>query len=192
MSSDAPATAQTPLLPRPSTSTLLTYDEVVKLDPWRDDNHYILTGYRRTLNSYWLCFKSIFSVHNETVNIVSRSLARSMKLAHLPLLPQWTHLVGAAVAVISLVYAVSYLSAEASQATGRRGWMAPFAGIPYPFPSADHPSVQWIDAAGFGVFFLSAATCLGEWRPFHRRSRARLTVTGQASRLPFMPSRAIR
>lgn len=43
------------------------------LEEWRRDNHYILTGYRRTLNSYWLCFKSIFSVHNETVNIVRSS-----------------------------------------------------------------------------------------------------------------------
>lgn len=46
--------------------------------------------------------------------------------------------------------------------------MAPFAGIPFPFPSADHPSVQWIDATGFGIFFVSAATCLGELRtPSH-------------------------
>ncbi|ORY73413.1 hemolysin-III related-domain-containing protein [Leucosporidium creatinivorum] len=167
MSSNAPATSETPLLPRPSASTLLSYDEVLKLDPWRADNHYILTGYRRTLNSYWLCFKSIFSVHNETVNI-------------------WTHLVGSAVALLSLAYALSFLSAEASQATGRRGWMAPFAGIPFPFPSADHPSVQWIDAAGFGIFFISAATCLGFSATFHALTCHSMKVAHQWNKCDYV------
>lgn len=57
-------------------STLLwAWDE---LPDWRRDNAFITTGYRRTSNSYWASFASIFSLHNESVNI-------------------WTHLLGALV-----------------------------------------------------------------------------------------------
>lgn len=52
---------------------LLAWDE---LPDWRRDNAFITTGYRPTSNSYRNSFASIFSVHNESVNI-------------------WTHLLGA-------------------------------------------------------------------------------------------------
>lgn len=46
-----------------------------ELDEWRRDNAFIVSGYRRTSNSYRGCFSSLFYLHNESVNI-------------------WTHLLG--------------------------------------------------------------------------------------------------
>ncbi|EEB18052.1 adiponectin receptor, putative [Pediculus humanus corporis] len=36
---------------------------------WLQDNDYLHTGHRPPLPSYYACFKSIFRVHTETVNI---------------------------------------------------------------------------------------------------------------------------
>lgn len=52
---------------------LLTWND---LPHWRQDNAYIITGYRPTSASYTHSFLSIFTLHNESVNI-------------------WTHLLGA-------------------------------------------------------------------------------------------------
>jgi adiponectin receptor len=51
----------------------LTYlwDEI---DAWQQDNHYIISGYRPASNSYLASFKSIFHLHNETVNIYTHLL----------------------------------------------------------------------------------------------------------------------
>ncbi|ETS86622.1 hypothetical protein PFICI_00450 [Pestalotiopsis fici W106-1] len=51
---------------------LLLWDD---LPAWRRDNAYILSGYRQSSNSYFGSFKSLFWLHNESVNI-------------------WTHLLG--------------------------------------------------------------------------------------------------
>lgn len=51
---------------------LLAWDD---LDEWRRDNAFIISGYRPTSNSYQGSFSSIFTLHNESVNI-------------------WTHLAG--------------------------------------------------------------------------------------------------
>lgn len=53
---------------RPVTSFLLNYEE---LPAWRQDNHYILTHYRPTSNSFYTSFQSLFHLHNESVNIHS-------------------------------------------------------------------------------------------------------------------------
>lgn len=53
-------------------SLLLVWDD---LDEWRRDNAFIVSGYRPTSNSYQGSFSSIFTLHNESVNI-------------------WTHLAG--------------------------------------------------------------------------------------------------
>ncbi|KAF2150489.1 adiponectin receptor protein 1 [Myriangium duriaei CBS 260.36] len=52
---------------------LLTWREI---EPWQQDNEYILTGYRSAISSTSACLKSVFELHNETTNI-------------------WTHLLGA-------------------------------------------------------------------------------------------------
>lgn len=54
------------------TSLLLAWDD---LEDWRRDNAFIHTGYRPTSNSYRRSFSSLFTLHNESVNI-------------------WTHLLG--------------------------------------------------------------------------------------------------
>ena len=46
------------------------------IQPWQQDNHYILSGYRPASNSYHKSYSSIGYLHNESVNI-------------------WTHLLGA-------------------------------------------------------------------------------------------------
>jgi len=45
------------------------------LPQWLQDNDFLHTGHRPQLKSFYLCFKSIFRIHTETVNI-------------------WTHLIG--------------------------------------------------------------------------------------------------
>ncbi|KAM0793438.1 hypothetical protein ACM66B_000883 [Microbotryomycetes sp. NB124-2] len=132
----------------PDSKRLLTHDE---LEPWRVDNAYIITGYRPTLRSYKLCFRSVFGSHNETVNI-------------------WTHLLGCSIAIAALLYAATLLTDDSALHSGRRGWAAPFAPIPNPFPSNKRPSVQLIDFVGFVTFFASAATCLGFSGTFHTLS----------------------
>ncbi|ETN42494.1 uncharacterized protein HMPREF1541_01651 [Cyphellophora europaea CBS 101466] len=51
--------------PEHKPARLLRYDE---LPEWHKDNPYILSGYRMEGQS-WTCIKSIFAMHNETVNI---------------------------------------------------------------------------------------------------------------------------
>ena len=52
-------------------TVLWAWDE---LPDWRKDNHFIITGYRQTSNSYRGSFGSIFSLHNESINIWSHLL----------------------------------------------------------------------------------------------------------------------
>lgn len=68
---------------------LLVWDE---LPEWRRDNAFITTGYRPTSNSYRHSLASIFSVHNESVNI-------------------WTHLLGAIAFVAAGLTALSLYEA---------------------------------------------------------------------------------
>ncbi|KAF7568251.1 hypothetical protein PtrM4_128640 [Pyrenophora tritici-repentis] len=49
-------------------NALLGWDELL---PWQQDNEFILTSHRRATNSYLRSLKSVFRVHNETVNIWS-------------------------------------------------------------------------------------------------------------------------
>jgi len=54
-----------------STALTVLWDE---LPHWRQDNHFILSGYRRTSNSYFQSFLSLGYLHNESVNIWSHLL----------------------------------------------------------------------------------------------------------------------
>jgi adiponectin receptor len=40
-----------------------------QLPEWRQDNPYILRGYRPLTNSYWWCCRSLTYLHNQTLNI---------------------------------------------------------------------------------------------------------------------------
>ncbi|GAA5913536.1 hypothetical protein JCM8208_000704 [Rhodotorula glutinis] len=124
---------------------LLHFDQ---LEPWQRDNPCIRTGYRPLSRSVQGALRTVAAWHNESVNI-------------------WTHLGGAAVAVGTATYLLLDLSPADSLAYARKGWLAPFAGIPYPFPNAAQPSVTWADAVGFASFLLSATLCLGFSGLFH-------------------------
>lgn len=144
-------TASTPLLtktlpPSPADSLTIRYDE---LPEWRKDNPSILNYYRRDLPSYSACAYSIIGyVHTETSNI-------------------WTHLIGAVVALATLAVTFVYTRPDSWYVNaGRQGWSAPFSLI-WPFPSSLQPTVTVWDSIGFGVFFLSAAACLGISATFH-------------------------
>ncbi|KAI6777165.1 hypothetical protein HG530_001110 [Fusarium avenaceum] len=63
-------------------SLLLLWDE---LPEWRRDNAFILSGYRQSQNSYAHSFRSLFYMHNESVNI-------------------WSHLLGAIIFLASAAY----------------------------------------------------------------------------------------
>jgi adiponectin receptor len=53
-------------VPRQQGQQLLTWEA---LPVWYQDNHLVITGYRGICNSTWACIESMFSLHNETVNI---------------------------------------------------------------------------------------------------------------------------
>jgi len=139
---------------------LLHFDH---LEPWQRDNPCIRSGYRPLTRSVRGALRTVVGWHNESVNIVRPRL--SLPLDELQAdgesRPQWTHLGGAAVAVATVTYLLLDLSPADSLAHHRKGWFAPFAGIPYPFPNAAQPSVTWADAVGFAAFLLSATACLG-------------------------------
>ncbi|KAM0555802.1 hypothetical protein ACHAPJ_006199 [Fusarium lateritium] len=63
-------------------SLLLLWDD---LPAWRRDNAFILSGYRQSQGSYAHSFRSLFYLHNESVNI-------------------WTHLLGAIAFLASAAY----------------------------------------------------------------------------------------
>ena len=44
------------------------------IQPWQQDNHYILSHYRPATYSYLGCFQSLFYIHNESVNVHSHLL----------------------------------------------------------------------------------------------------------------------
>ncbi|EPX72589.1 hemolysin-III family protein [Schizosaccharomyces octosporus yFS286] len=55
-------------VPSKNTKSLLTWDE---LEPWQQDNHYIISAYRPASFSYFGSLKSILYLHNESINIWS-------------------------------------------------------------------------------------------------------------------------
>lgn len=63
-------------------SLLMLWDD---LPAWRRDNAFILSGYRQSRGSYAHSLRSLFYLHNESVNI-------------------WSHLLGAAVALAGAAY----------------------------------------------------------------------------------------
>lgn len=64
------------------------------------DNVHIFGGYRINYNTPWKILKSLFMMHNETLNI-------------------WTHLFGAIVVMIVIGYAVYFINPEISGRNGK-------------------------------------------------------------------------
>ncbi|KAF7884584.1 uncharacterized protein EAF02_004920 [Botrytis sinoallii] len=85
---------------------VLRWDEVAE---WRQDNEYILTGYRPETKSSLQSFRSVFHLHNETINIHSHLLG-AVLFALLPiyiyhtLLPRYHDAATADVVVFALFF----------------------------------------------------------------------------------------
>ena len=71
LSAQEAADATTRPARRPTGPFLLNWAD---LQPWQQDNHYILTHYRPQAHSYMGCLQSLFYLHNESVNIHSHLL----------------------------------------------------------------------------------------------------------------------
>jgi hypothetical protein len=67
--------------------------------PYMQDNEHIVGGYRIGYSSTWEVLKTVFMIHNETVNI-------------------WTHLIGAIIVIFFIFEGVAY-SMEESHVLGR-------------------------------------------------------------------------
>ena len=76
-------------------SALLTWDN---LPEWHRDNRFITSGYRNESHSTLTCLKSIFSIHNETVNI-------------------WTHLLPACLFLLGQLLIQSLITHSYPEAT---------------------------------------------------------------------------
>jgi len=74
-----------------TTRKLLHFHE---LEEWRQDNEWIVTGYRVSDGSYASCFQSLLYIHNETGNIYS-------------------HLLGGVIFVAITFYTYAYILGEA-------------------------------------------------------------------------------
>lgn len=68
--------------------TLLSYHEI---PDWYQDNPFILDGYRLVTNSTRACFTSLFSLHNETVNIHSHLIPGILCLVAEGLIYRYLH-----------------------------------------------------------------------------------------------------
>jgi adiponectin receptor len=75
--------------------SLLGWDD---LPSWRRDNAYITSGYRADRNSYASSARSVFRLHNETVNI-------------------WSHLLGALISIAGAVYLYCVIKPRHESAT---------------------------------------------------------------------------
>ena len=66
------------------------YDDE-NLDDFIRDNEYLRTGYRIFFHTYDVCAKSLFMMHNETVNV-------------------WSHLIGSLIFIGMIFYVLVFLS----------------------------------------------------------------------------------
>lgn len=64
-------------MPRKTTNGLGFYHQ---LRPWQHDNHYIRSGYVVETNSYYESFRSLFYLHNESVNIYTHMIPAAFAL----------------------------------------------------------------------------------------------------------------
>lgn len=127
-----------------------------QLQEWRQDNPYILTGYRPNLPSMIACLKSIFGYfHNETVNI-------------------HTHLWGAVVFFL-LILSLNKPSQYIPWGVGSWGDDPKLSS-----------SVTWKDTFVFGAFFLTGMSCLGFSAMFHTFSCHSHKVCSTFGRLDYI------
>jgi adiponectin receptor len=113
-----------------------------ELPQWMQDNHYIQSGYRPQSNSYKTSAASLGYLHNESVNI-------------------WTHLIGAALAVLTGLCLYVIVRPRFEMATRE-------------------------DVIVFSCFFLGAVACLGMSATYHTISNHSQAVAKFGNRLDYM------
>ncbi|KAF4460459.1 mPR-like GPCR [Fusarium albosuccineum] len=119
-------------------SLLLLWDD---LPAWRRDNSFIRSGYRQSHGSYTHSLSSLFYLHNESVNI-------------------WSHLLGAAVFLVSAAYVDRVVR-----------------------PRYASSSIN--DVVVFACFFGGAVLCLGMSATFHALSNHSETVAKWGNKLDY-------
>ncbi|KAM5354491.1 hypothetical protein ACJ41O_001138 [Fusarium nematophilum] len=119
-------------------SLLILWDD---LPAWRRDNAFIRSGYRQSHGSYAHSLRSLFYLHNESVNI-------------------WSHLLGAAVFLISAGYVDRVVRPRYASASGA-------------------------DVFAFACFFGGAVLCLGMSATFHTLSNHSQTVAKWGNKLDY-------
>lgn len=112
------------------------------LPSWQQDNHYIHSGYRPASNSFSRSFCSLSYIHNETVNI-------------------YTHLLGAAAALVCSVYLHALIRPRYDKATTE-------------------------DIIVFGCFFGGAIACLGMSATYHTISNHSPKVNKIGNQLDYV------
>ena len=112
------------------------------LPSWQQDNHYIHSGYRPASNSFYRSFSSLSYIHNETVNI-------------------YTHLLGAAAALVCSVYLHALIKPRYDRATTE-------------------------DFVVFGCFFGGAIACLGMSATYHTISNHSPKVNKIGNQLDYV------
>ncbi|KAF2112731.1 hypothetical protein BDV96DRAFT_156509 [Lophiotrema nucula] len=85
--------------------------QLAETDAWQRDGEYILTGYRKASSSLFTSLRSIFNLHNDTVNIVTHAFG-ALAFSAFPLRAYWSsdsrfqHATSADVFAISTYYAL--------------------------------------------------------------------------------------
>ena len=67
------------------------------LEEYIKDNKHLTTGWRICYHTYWECARSLFQIHNETMNV-------------------WSHLIGALFFMFMALYVLIYLAPATLQA----------------------------------------------------------------------------
>ncbi len=134
-----------------------------ELQPWQQDNHYILRGYRPASNSYYRSATSLGYLHNETVNI-------------------YTHLLGALGALsagVKIYLNVLHLWEPQQQQQQHHS--------PHPYRH-EHRYAQADagDVVGFACFFGGAAACLGMSATYHLLSNHSHAVARWGNALDYL------
>lgn len=67
--------------------------DIHEAEEWLRDNEYILRGYRNNFDSFSKTFKSLFMIHNESINV-------------------WTHLLGAFLVIFLIIYTALFIESK--------------------------------------------------------------------------------
>lgn len=112
-----------------------------EIEPWQQDNHFIIRGYRAATSSYRKSIQSLMHVHNQTVNI-------------------WSHLLGAIAFSCSAILLHHHHNEQISEESIA-------AKKTSPDHSHDRRAIPQFDLLLFGQFYAGLLICLTLSSAFH-------------------------